>query len=109
MKFTLKIALVLMVVFALSTLAIAQKADAAKGATLFGTKCASCHGVKGEGKPAIEKMFSVKMLPLNSKDVQAKTDKDLEKDILEGKGKMKPVKVTNSEAADVIAFLRTLK
>jgi cytochrome c1 len=49
------------------------------------------------------------MKHLGSKEVQAKKDADLKKDIVEGNGKMKPVKLTDEEAANVIAFLRTLK
>jgi len=33
----------------------------------------------------------------------------MKKDIVEGTGQMKPVKLTDQEAADVIAFVRTLK
>jgi cytochrome c1 len=33
----------------------------------------------------------------------------MKKDIVDGNGKMKPVKLTDEEAANVIAYLRTLK
>ena len=46
------------------------------------------------------------MNALGSKEVQAKKDADLKKDIVEGNGKMKPVKLTDEETANVIAFLR---
>jgi cytochrome c6 len=103
MKFALKVAVILVVVLSLSVLVMAQKADAAKGKTLFASKCAMCHGANGEGKPAL------KTTSLAAKEIQAKADKDLEKDILEGKGTMKPVKVSAAEAADLVAHLRTLK
>ena len=84
-------------------------ADAAAGKALFMTKCKACHGPTGEGNPAIAKMLNVTMKPLGSKAVQAKSDADLKKDSTAGTGKMKPVKLTDAEASDVVAFLRTLK
>jgi cytochrome c1 len=55
-------------------------------------------------------MFNVTQAPLASKEVQAKTDAQLQAVILKGQGKMKPVAgVTEKQAADVVAFLRTLK
>ena len=86
----------------------AEKGDVAKGKEVF-SRCAVCHGDAGQGKEAIGKMFGVTMPQLGSKDVQALDDAALKKIILEGKGKMKPANLTDQEAADVIAFLRTLK
>ena len=44
------------------------------------------------------------------KDVQALTDAQMQEAVLKGKGKMKPVAgVTEKQAADVVAFVRTLK
>lgn len=100
--------LVVVVAFTIPYLALAG-GDAAKGKTLFASKCAMCHGAGGEGKDAIAKAMKVEMKHLGSKEVQAKKDADLKKDIVEGNGKMKPVKLTDEEAANVIAFLRTLK
>jgi hypothetical protein len=55
-------------------------------------------------------MFNVTQAPLASKEVQAKTDAQLQAVILKGQGKMKPVAgVTEKQAADVVAFVRTLK
>ncbi|MBI1737772.1 MAG: cytochrome c [Acidobacteria bacterium] len=108
MKSWIKVGLVLAVVLALPLVAISG-GDAEKGKALFGTKCATCHAAGGEGKPAIAKMMKVEMKALGSKEVQAKKDAELKKDITEGNGKMKAVKLTDEEAANVIAFLRTLK
>ena len=85
-------------------------ADAAAGKEVYGKKCASCHGVAGEGKATIAKQLKVQLRPLGSKEVQAKTDVQLKKDFMEGNGKMKAVKDLDAKAADdLIAYMRTLK
>ncbi|MBZ5727561.1 MAG: cytochrome c [Acidobacteriia bacterium] len=85
-------------------------AGAPEGKEVYVAKCQSCHGANGEGKAAIAKMFNVTMPPLASKEVQAKSDAELKKVILSGKGKMKPVSgVSEKQADDVVAFVRTLK
>lgn len=86
----------------------AEKGDAARGKQVF-KRCAPCHGESGEGNEAIAKAFGVAMKPFSSKEVQALDDANLKKGIIEGRGKMRPVKLSDQEAADVIAFLRTLK
>jgi mono/diheme cytochrome c family protein len=81
-----------------------------EGKEIYTAKCAPCHGANGEGKAAIAKMFNVTQAPLASKEVQAKSDDQLKAVILKGQGKMKPVSgVTEKQAADVVAFVRTLK
>jgi mono/diheme cytochrome c family protein len=82
--------------------------DAAKGKQVF-SRCAVCHGAAGEGKEAIAKAFGVTMKHLGSKEVQSLDDAAIKKVILEGKGKMKPVPLSDDEAQNVIAYLRTLK
>ncbi len=108
MKSWIKFGLLLSVALALPLLAVGG-GDAEKGKALYGSKCAMCHGAGGEGKDAMAKALKVEFKHLGAKDVQAKKDPELKKDILEGNGKMKPVKLTDEEAANVIAFLRTLK
>ena len=55
-------------------------------------------------------MMGVTQKPLTSKEVQAKSDADLKKVIMEGQGKMKPVTgVTAKQADDIVAYVRTLK
>jgi mono/diheme cytochrome c family protein len=107
-KFTLRLALVVVIACSLSLLLAVDKGDAQKGKAVYATKCATCHGDKGEVKPAIEKMFGVTMKALGSKEAQGMSDEQLEKEILEGKGKIKAVKVTKAEAADIVAYMRTL-
>lgn len=82
--------------------------DAEKGKEVYG-RCSVCHGAKGEGNEAMAKMLKVTIPALGSKEVQSLDDAALEKIILEGKGKMQPVKLADQELRDVIAFLRSLK
>lgn len=107
MKTWLTVGLSLLLAVAIPLLA-AGKGDSAKGKTVFTSRCAACHGPDGEGKESIAKMFKVQQRPLGSKEVQAKDDETLRKNILEGNGKMKPVKLTDPEVTDLIAFLRSL-
>lgn len=84
-------------------------ADAGAGKDLYTKKCATCHNDNGEGKDTVAKMFKVEMKPLGSKEIQSKSDADLKKVILEGDGKMKPVKDVDAKAADdIVAYVRTL-
>ena len=86
------------------------KGDAKAGKLVYDKKCASCHGPNGEGKPTLAKALKVEMRDLGSKEVQAKTDEQLKKESLEGIGKMKAVPgVADKDAADLMAFLRSLK
>ncbi len=83
--------------------------DATAGKALFQTTCKTCHGQQGEGNPMIAKALKVTIPVLGSKEVQSKSDDQLKKAVLEGEGKMKPVpNVSAKQAADVIAFVRTL-
>jgi len=84
--------------------------DAAAGAAVYAKKCATCHGDQGKGKESIAKMFKVELRALGSKEVQAKSDAELRKDVVEGTGKMKPVKgLSDNDLTDLMAFLRGLK
>jgi len=76
---------------------------AADGKAVYDAKCKGCHKADGSG------MAAMKIRSLGSAEVQAKSDADLQKDITAGNGKMKPVAVTDTQAADVVAYIRTLK
>jgi mono/diheme cytochrome c family protein len=76
---------------------------AADGKTVYDAKCKMCHKADGAGMPAM------KMRALGSAEVQAKSDADLKKDIIAGNGKMKAVAISEAQATDVVAFIRTLK
>jgi len=105
-RFTL--ALIPFVLFA-APLLLAGKGDAAAGKAVYSKQCASCHAAEGEGKEAIAKMFKVTMRHLGSKEVQAKSEAELRKNVTEGNGKMKPVKgLSEKELDNLIAHVRTL-
>ena len=87
----------------------AFSADASAGKAVYTKRCQSCHGPGGQGNPNVAKMLNATIKPLSSGDVQSKGDADLKKEITGGVGKMKPIKLTDAEATDVVAFVRTLK
>lgn len=71
--------------------------------------CATCHAADGNGKEAVAKLLKVTFPPLGSKEVQALTDTDIHNVIVNGKGKMKPVKdLDRTDITNVIAFVRSL-
>ncbi len=83
--------------------------NAKEGKMVFEQHCKMCHGEHGEGNPSIAKMMHVKMLPLGSKKVQAKSNAQLKKDITEGYGKMSAIHgLSNKQVDDVIAYIREL-
>lgn len=98
-------------IFAIAALAVtsALAADAAAGKAAYDKSCKSCHGADGTPNPSVAKMMKVDMQDLKSADVQAMSGDDLKKVITEGKGKMKPVAAAASSAADIGAFIHSLK
>ena len=102
-------ATVLITAMIIYTAPLTKAADAAAGKAAFAKKCASCHGAGGEGNEKIATLMKVEMHHLDSKEVQAKSDAELKKDILEGNGKMKPPKDIDAKSADdLVAYLRSL-
>ena len=83
--------------------------DSQAGKAIFEKSCRTCHGADGQGNPGIAKVLNVTMRQLSSAEVQARSDAEIKKIILEGNGKMKPVKLTDGQVADIIAYLRGLR
>lgn len=84
--------------------------DAKAGKAIYDKSCATCHSADGTPKEAIAKMLKAEMKHLGTAEIQAKSDGELLKAVTEGAGKMKAVKgVAGKDAANVVAFVRTLK
>lgn len=85
-------------------------ADAKAGKEIYVKACKSCHGADGTPNAGVAKMMKVEMRDLKSTEVQALSDADVEKIVVAGKGKMKPVtSVTGASSGDVAAYVHTLK
>jgi mono/diheme cytochrome c family protein len=88
----------------------ASAADAGAGKDIYLKKCKACHGEDGHGNEGMAKVLKTTITPLESGEVQGKSDADLKAVITQGKGKMKPVAgLSDTEVANVIAYVRTLK
>jgi mono/diheme cytochrome c family protein len=81
--------------------------DAPNGATVFKSKCVTCHGSDGSGT-AVGK--SLKVADLRSDEVQKKSDAELIQSVSDGKGNMPGFKgnITDDEIHAAITFVRTL-
>ncbi len=84
--------------------------DAAAGKDVFMKKCKTCHGEDGQGNQGMAKLLKTTITPLDSDEVQTKSDADIKTVITQGKDKMKPVQgLSDSDIGNVIAFVRTFK
>lgn len=81
--------------------------DAPNGATVFKSKCITCHGADGAGT-AVGK--SLKVADLRSDEVQKKPDAELIQAVSDGKGNMPGFKgnITDEEIQAAITYVRTL-
>jgi cytochrome c553 len=83
-----------------------QSSGAKDGASLYKTKCAGCHGTKGEGKPAV-KAPALQGTSLTADEVAQKITKG------EATSKAPHNKgiagVTDAEAKSIGEFIKTLK
>lgn len=100
--------LLLLLVLTVPLMVALGEGDVEKGKAVFG-RCSICHGDSGQGNPAIAKALDAQIPDLASKEVQELDDAALKKVILEGKDKMQPVHLSDTEVDDVISFMRSLK
>lgn len=100
----MKRALVVAVLIAMPVIAAADDDIA----TVYKSKCSGCHGATGAGDSAVGKKLGVK--PLNSADVQKKGDKDLQKIISDGQGKMPAFKgkIGEEQIEKLVGYIRGL-
>ncbi len=99
-----RIAIVLLLVFSLASIASAEN----PGKAIFTTKCALCHGADGTGKTSIGKTLNIP--DFHSPDIKKLSDDDLEKIVANGKNKMPPFKgkLTEAQIDQVISYVREL-
>ncbi len=81
----------------------AAPASADDAATMFGAKCAVCHGKDGTGNNPMGKKLAVKDL-----NVTKMSAAEIEKIVAEGKGKMTPFrgKISDEEIKALAAFVK---
>ena len=84
-------------------------ADLANGKAVYTKSCQKCHAVDGKGNPAIARMLKITFRPLSLPEIQAKSDAELMQQSMQGMGKMKPVSLSDKDAQDVVAYIRTFK
>jgi mono/diheme cytochrome c family protein len=93
-----------------SSPSLMAQGDAATGKALYAKSCAGCHGVAGEPKAALAKALKVEMRHLGSKEVLAKSDAELRANVLDGIGKMQPVKgLSDQDLTNLLAYVRSRK
>lgn len=81
----------------------------ADAAADYKAKCQGCHGPGGVPSEGMAKSMGLK--PLGGADVQGMSDADLNAAITNGKGKMKAMKgtLTDAQISDLVKYIRTLK
>jgi len=93
------------VILAVAALVTAPVLAAEDGAALYKSKCAMCHGADGMAKKMAEPSRN-----FNDPKFQAEATKEsITKVVTEGKGKMKPVKLTPEQIEAVSAHVKTIK
>ena len=104
--------LIVVAIAALSS-AGALRADIKAGQVAYDKECVDCHQMNGAPVASVLKAMKkqgVTMRDLAGKDVQAQTDTTWKKMILEGTGKMKPIKTMSAaDIENVSAFMRAMK
>lgn len=95
--------------FPMVLVSAAWAADAVAGKAAYDASCKKCHGADGTPNAAMARMLKVEMKHLGAPEVQGKSDAALIKETLEGVGKMKGIPAVEKDAANIVAFIRTLK
>jgi mono/diheme cytochrome c family protein len=84
--------------------------DATAGKAVYSNKCMICHGANGEGATGYAKAMGLEPANLGSDRVQKKTDAELKQIVLNGSGKMKPIKgLSDTDVNNVIAYVRNFR
>ena len=87
--------------------------DAAKGKSIFQSKCVSCHGTEGKGDGPVGKALKPPAGDFSSAESKKKSPEQLQKIIEEGAPKTAMVawkkQLNETEIQDVLAYLLTLR
>lgn len=100
-------------VLALGLLVSAGSAFAEDAAKLYATKCAMCHGKKGEGNPVMAKAkkMDIGLFAVNDEATLAKTDEELIKATVDGVLPAMPAykgKIADADVAALVVYMRSL-
>ena len=104
---SVKLFLTLLIVVLASCVAMAQdKEKSYPGAGTFKSKCILCHGADGGGKTPLGKQLQA--ANLGSKDVQKRSDAELQKIVHDGQTNMPPFgdQLSDEEISQVIRYVR---
>lgn len=93
------------VILAVAVLVAAPVLAAEDGAALYKSKCAMCHGADGVAKKMAEPSRNF----TDPKFQGEMTKESIAKVVTEGKGKMKPVKLTPEQIDAVASHVKTMK
>ena len=88
----------------------ASWAAEAGGKATYDKLCVSCHGADGKGNPAMTKVFGEKALNIASKETAGKSDDEMLKVIVDGRGKMPASgkSLSKQEQTQVLQHMRSL-
>lgn len=91
-----------------SLLLVASPAFGQRGAIVYKSRCADCHGTDGKGDTTVGK--SMHLRSLASPDAQKQSDKVLIAWISDGKGAMPAYKdeLSAGQIKDLVAYIRAL-
>lgn len=79
-----------------------------EGASVYKTKCQSCHGANGTPNPGMAKMMGIK--PVSDPEIKKLTPTQIEAVVKGGKAKMKPVAgLSDAQAKSVAVYFHGLK
>jgi cytochrome c6 len=95
---------IVLVAAVVALLVAGSPAAAADGKALYDKKCAMCHGTDGTPK----KMAAGSKAFTSAEFKKDATESTIVSDIHEGKGKMKPVKMTDEEAKAIADYILSL-
>ncbi len=108
LKLTLSVGAILLAASVFTTMQpLSTTAAVQDGATLYKTKCVSCHGVDGSGNTAAGKKLNVRDL---RPEIKKMSDAQISELITKGKGKMPANKSFSADQVkQLVAHVRGLK